>query len=228
MECVKARNGGRPGDGGAGNHGAMPGNGCGGRSGERRRVYGWYQSLNRGELVRLRMNIIKAKTNQYEAVRSFYHSLIDGMKGSPYAIGWEKDIYPAPDFLKDSIENGELYICTEDNQMVGAMVLNHQCNDGYSKFQWQTEASADEILIIHALGVHPAHSGKGYAKAMVKKAFEVAANTSQKALRLDVLGGNVPAERLYTGLGFRYMDTLQMYYEDTGWTDYELYEYVLN
>lgn len=29
------------------------------------------------------------------------------------------------------------------------------------------------------------------------------------------------------GVGFRYMDTLQMYYKDTGWTDYKLYEYAL-
>lgn len=27
----------------------------------------------------------------------------------------------------------------------------------------------DEILVIHALGVHPAYSGKGYAKEMVLK-----------------------------------------------------------
>ena len=137
------------------------------------------------------MKIAKANDEQYESVRSFYHSLIDAMKGSHYDIGWEKDIYPVPEFLKESIDGGELYICTEDDHIVGAMVLNHQCNDGYRKFQWQTEAA------------------------------------DQKVIRLDVLAGNVPAEKLYTGLGFKYMDTLRMYYEDTGWTDYELYEYVL-
>lgn len=174
------------------------------------------------------MEIVKASEKQYEAVRSFYHSLIDGMKDSPYDIGWIKDIYPAPEFLMESIENGELYTCIEDNHIVGAMVLNHQCNEGYKKFQWQTEAAENEILVIHALGVHPVHSGKGYAKAMVKRVLEIAADMQQKAIRLDVLKGNVPADKLYTGLGFRYMDTLQMYYEDTGWTDYKLYEYVLN
>ena len=45
--------------------------------------------------------------------------------------------------------------------------------------------------------------------------------------RLDVLEGNTPAERLYTGFGFRYMATLKMYYEDTGWTNFMLYEYVI-
>ena len=174
------------------------------------------------------MKIVKANKDQYEDVRRFYHSLIDAMQDSQYDIGWEKDIYPAPAFLKASIAGGALYLCTEGHRIVGAMVLNHQCNEGYSKFQWQTEAAEDEILVIHALGVHPAYSGKGYAKEMVNKAFEVGACTHQKAIRLDVLAGNVPAEKLYTGLGFKYMDTLNMYYEDTGWTDYKLYEYVLD
>lgn len=138
------------------------------------------------------MNIFKANENQYDAVRNFYHSLIEKMQKSPYDIGWEKDVYPAPEFLQESIINGELYIGMENDKIVAAMVLNHQCNDGYRKFHWQTEATENEITVIHALG------------------------------------GNVPAEKLYTRMGFQYMDTLQMYYEDTGWTDYELYEYVLN
>ena len=175
------------------------------------------------------MEIVMASANQYETVRNFYYSLIDGMQKSLYDIGWKKDVYPTSEFLKESIENGELYICIEnDNNIVAAMILNHQCNDEYRNIQWQTETIEEEILIIHALGVHPAHSGKGYAKAMVNKAFEIATSNHLKAVRLDVLKGNTPAEKLYTGLGFKYMDTLQMYYEDTGWTDYKLYEYVLN
>lgn len=173
------------------------------------------------------MKIIKARENQYEAVRAFYHSLIDGMKEFPYNIGWEKDIYPAPEFLYESIANGELYIGFTGENIAAAMVLNHRYNEGYKKFQWRTQANDSEVLVIHALGVHPDFSGKGYAKEMVNKAIEVAMEASMKAIRLDVLGGNVPAEKLYTGIGFKYMDTLQMYYEDTGWTDYKLYEYVL-
>lgn len=61
-----------------------------------------------------------------------------------------------------------------------------------------------------------------------KRIYIYARNNQQKAIRLDVLGGNVPAEKFYTQIGFQYMDTLQMYYEDTGWTEYRLYEYVLN
>lgn len=173
------------------------------------------------------MQVVRAAEDQYETVRGFYHSLIDEMRESPYKIGWEKDIYPAPEFLKTSIAKGELYIGTEETVIVSAMVLNQQCNDGYKKIRWHTEAAPKDVTVIHALGVHPAYSRVGYAKAMVLKAFEVAGKNHQKVIRLDVLQGNIPAEKLYTGLGFRYIDTLKMYYEDTGWTDYKLYEYVL-
>ena len=32
---------------------------------------------------------------------------------------------------------------------------------------------------------------------------------------------------LYLGMGFQYLNKVQMYYEDTGWTAFRLYEYVL-
>ena len=107
------------------------------------------------------------------------------------------------------------------------MVLNHEYNKSYRNYKWQTSAEDSELLIIHALGVHSDFYGKGFAKAMVRKAIAFARETKMKAIRLDVLGGNVPAEKLYRGFGFQYMATLQMYYEDTGWTDFKLYEYVL-
>ena len=43
----------------------------------------------------------------------------------------------------------------------------------------------------------------------------------------DVRGGNVRAARLYTGQGFARRGTVRMFYADTGWTDYGLYEYLL-
>lgn len=62
---------------------------------------------------------------------------------------------------------------------------------------------------------------------MVQYAIGTARSQGCRALRLDVLGGNVPAERLYTGQGFARRGTVRMFYDDTGWTDYGLYEYLL-
>lgn len=62
---------------------------------------------------------------------------------------------------------------------------------------------------------------------MVQYAIGTARSQGCRALRLDVLGGNVPVERLYTGQGFTCRGTVRMFYADTGWTDYGLYEYLL-
>lgn len=83
------------------------------------------------------------------------------------------------------------------------------------------------MTVIHALGVLTTFQGKGIAGAMVKKAIEIAEETDQKAIKLDVLYGNLPAEKLYIKHGFKYVDTISMFYEDTGWTDFKLFEYVL-
>ena len=46
-------------------------------------------------------------------------------------------------------------------------------------------------------------------------------NDMEKAVRLDILGTNTAAERLYTRCGFRFVQAKQMYYDDTGWTEYK-------
>ena len=62
---------------------------------------------------------------------------------------------------------------------------------------------------------------------MVQKAIELGKSAKAKAIRLDVLSGNYPAERLYRKLGFKYVDTVQMFYENSGLTDFLLFEYTL-
>ena len=98
---------------------------------------------------------------------------------------------------------------------------------GYAKAQWSIYAEPEEVAIIHILCVHPRHAGCGYAKQLLDWAISHAKRQGKKAIRLDVLQGNLPAERLYRGKGFQYIDTIRMFYEDTGWTDFGLYEYPL-
>ena len=98
------------------------------------------------------MIIEKAIIEQYEAVRAFYHSLIDGLQDSIYDIGWKKDIYPEPEYLRSSITKGELFIGIIDGQIIAAMVINHESNEGYQNVDWPTKANADEVMGIMLLG----------------------------------------------------------------------------
>ena len=53
----------------------------------------------------------------------------------------------------------------------------------------------------------------------------LARRTGKQAVRLDILGTNRAAERLYTGMGFQFVQAKTLFYEDTGWTEYKLYEW---
>lgn len=175
----------------------------------------------------MEMNIRIAKPSEFENIRGFYHNVIDLMQDAEYHPAWEKGVYPSDAYLSDSLENGELWVFEYDNEYIAAMIVNHNCNEEYKSVKWSVESEDCNVTIVHALCVLPTLQGKGIAGDMVKKVIEIAENTSQKAVRLDVLEGNLPAERLYLKHGFRYVDTLQMFYEDTGWTDFKLFEYLI-
>ncbi len=175
-----------------------------------------------------KIRITKANPADFESVRSFYHTHIDQSQDSPFDIGWKKGIYPSDTYLREALASGELFVGIMDEQIISAMILDHHCNADYEKAQWTRLAKPEEVLVIHALGVLPAWSGHGIGKAMVDAALKMAKAVGCKAMRLDVLRGNVPAVKLYTRAGFCLVDTLSMFYEDTGWTEFELYERLLS
>lgn len=184
------------------------------------------------------MNIVKAKPEDFSRIRFFYHSLIDAIQGLEYKPGWQKDIYPAPDDLKEEIESGCLYYGVlddsevpddkasraADGRIVAAMVVNQKCHEEYRNAHWKTDASPEEVMVIHMLGVHPDYARQGLAKEMVHFALNLAKDAGMKAMRLDVMKGNMPAEKLYPPLGFEYIETRPMFYEDVGTIDFELFE----
>ena len=174
-----------------------------------------------------RLDIRPAAEGDYPAVRDFYYAVTDEMGEDPFLPGWEKDVYPTQDFLKDSIRRGELYLGFLDGALAACMVVNHAYNEGYRSVAWGVEAADDELLVIHALGVRRACSGRGLAREMARRVLQMARAQGLKTVRLDVLGGNLPAERAYAAVGFRYVDTLPMFYEDTGWMEFRMFEFPL-
>lgn len=88
-------------------------------------------------------------------------------------------------------------------------------------------AEPADVLVIHALGVHPSVMRRGLAKEMVRYVLRLARERHLKAVRLDILGTNLPAEKSYTACGFVHRATLDMYYPDTGRTEYKVFECIL-
>ena len=82
-----------------------------------------------------------ARTDEFPAVQAFYWQLIDLMQDSTYHPAWEKSVYPANSFLQETIAAGQMYLLLEDDKIVGAMVMNHNCTDGYEQVTWGVNAS---------------------------------------------------------------------------------------
>lgn len=69
--------------------------------------------------------------------------------------------------------------------------------------------------------------GKGLGRALVAEIAALARKNGKRAVRLDILGTNDAAERLYCGAGFRVIQAKPMYYENAGLTEYKLPELAL-
>lgn len=173
------------------------------------------------------MEIRKAVPEEFLTVMAFYDAVTDQMEGSEYPPRWEKGVYPEPEFIRQEIEKGQVFIGLEEGTVAAAMVINHQAADGYKDVAWGVDAPAEDIDVVHALGVLPGHHKKGFGRQMVKKALDMARENGRAAVRLDVLEDNLPAKRLYEGMGFRYTGHVKLFYEDTGITDFMLYEFAI-
>ena len=171
--------------------------------------------------------IRRAEEAELERVRRFYHTVTDELEGAEFSPGWKKDIYPSVEDLQGALEKRQLYVGELGERLAAAMIVNHDCNEGYQGIVWPTGAGADEAILIHALGVLPGLARRGLGRKMVEKAMALGREQGCRALRLDVLPGNRPAEKLYTGLGFVYVDSREVFYPDTGRIRYDLYEYAL-
>ena len=173
------------------------------------------------------MIIRKAETSEYEKLRDFYWQLIDDMQAAPYSPQWKKDIYPSSGDLREAVDNGEAFIADDNGRIAAAMRLNSTPVEDYRKVRWSLKADDSEVLYVHLLGVGTEYQRKSLGKKMVSSAVELARSRGLKALRLDVIAGNLPAFRLYESMGFISAGNMQLYYEDTGLADFSLFEYLL-
>lgn len=173
------------------------------------------------------MKLRKAGENEFEAVRAFYWDVIDLMSDRTDTVGWKKGIYPSDGLLRTAVCRGELYVADSEDGYSAAVIVNGSCNEGYEGIEWGIDCSENEILIPHALAVHPRFQRRGIGKEVVRDILGIARASGKRTVRLDILGGNTAAVRLYEASGFHFVAKKQMFYEDTGLTEFLLYEIIL-
>ena len=78
--------------------------------------------------------------------------------------------------------------------------------------QQQRPAEREQVGVIHTLCIHPARSGKGLARQMVAFCEAESRRLGKTVIRLDTWEGNLPANRLYPTLGYRYAGAAEFFF----------------
>lgn len=159
------------------------------------------------------MEIRKATAADLEAVAHLYDEVVDNQTRNINYTNWEKGVYPARPTAEKALEAGTLYVQTENGQLVGSMILNHEQLPEYDRMNWRYPAQGEQVLVIHTLCVSPTATGQGYAGAMVRFAEDLGRKLGCITLRLDTYEGNLPARRLYTRLGYDLIGGTEFFFQ---------------
>ena len=97
----------------------------------------------------------------------------------------------------------------------------------YEAGEWSVDLERGEFLIIHVLAVDPDKGQRGIGGFMVERCIDIARRGGYKAIRLDVVPGNIPAEKLYAKYGFTYAGRKDLLKNIDFIPLFDLYELVL-
>lgn len=120
-----------------------------------------------------------------------------------------------------------LYVARVGEKTAGTFILKHEPEERYKNRKWLTENDYRYIYVIYTLAVHPDFLKCGVGTEILRFAEHTARKERCVSIRLDVVKGNIPAERLYQKCGYQLTGTVSLGYEAYGLFWYHLYEKVL-
>lgn len=165
-----------------------------------------------------------ATLSDYDVVMKFYNDIIDHQEFDEYGANWTKDIYPSSNDILSHIKNEELFIGYYGEDIISCGVVTFNEDPMYHGANWSKNLSDDKIGVLHLFAINPKFRGKGYSKEMLEYLIDVCSKRVE-AIHLDVVMGNIPAEKLYLSVGFKFVCEFEVYYEDTGDMVVRLFEY---
>lgn len=157
--------------------------------------------------------IRKAVAADLPGVEAIYDAILSREEsGGPVYTNWQRGKYPTVDTARTALEAGTLYIGEEDGALWGVVNLNGEQLPEYDAIPWSIPAERQQVGVIHTLCIHPAWSGKGLARQMVAFCEAESRRLGKTVIRLDTWEGNLPANRLYPSLGYRYAGAAEFFF----------------
>ena len=132
-----------------------------------------------------------------------YEEILLQDEQGPVYTNWQRGKYPTIDTARQALEAGILW---------GVVNLNSIQLPEYDAIPWSIPAAPEEVGVIHTLCIRPSCAGRGLARQMVAFCEEEARRQGRKVIRLDTWEGNLPANRMYPTLGYRYAGQAEFFF----------------
>ena len=171
------------------------------------------------------IQIRRAKIHESMDILDFYRNIIN-TPNDDFNPKWNEN-YPDLKYIENSILKEELYIYKHDKKIVSSIIVNNNFGGRYNDANWTVNAEASETVVIHAFAVDPNCRGKKISKEIFNIIRKYSLKNNKKTIRVDIIYGNDGAESVFKHLGFKYIDTVEEYYDAVGFERFLLYEYDL-
>lgn len=136
---------------------------------------------------------------QLNLVMKLYKDVIEDMnqKGLDQ---WKWGDYPNAEVISEDLSNGHCYLLFDDDNMIGAFVLNEEQAPEYKEIPWRY---GTRPIVLHRLVIHPSYQGKGIGKDVMALVEDIARNSAYDSLRFDTYSPNRQAVALYEKAGYQ-------------------------
>lgn len=151
------------------------------------------------------MIIRKCTTDEIVPLGAFYDNIVLYLDSHINYPKWMYKEYPTENSVRTQTEASSQYICLDGDKIVGAFVLNTDPQGNYQKGNWKKNIPDGQYMILHTLAIAPELQGKGLGSEVVEFCINKAKEDGYKALRVDIVPGNIPAKKLYEKHGFKYI-----------------------
>lgn len=155
------------------------------------------------------MELILCDESRLAGVTEFYHKAIEYLETHINYPVWSSE-HPSDESIREAVRLREQYVCMEDGEIIGALLLSEDPDGDYDAGKWSRKLKKGEYLSVHVLAVSSDCYQSGVGSFMVDECISIARSRGYKAVRLDIVPTNTPAERLYKKKGFVYAGTVDL------------------
>ena len=148
------------------------------------------------------------------AIADIYDAILTREESvGPVYTNWQRGKYPTADTARQALDARTLYVGEDGGALWGVVNLNGLQLPEYAAIPWSIPAPPEGVAVIHTLCIHPDAAGQGRARQLAAFCEEEARRQGRTVMRLDTWEGNLPANRLYPSLGYRFAGATEFFFQ---------------